>query len=142
MPGDPAAPKSAFGEFLRSSRASNPPFSRHQTPPDDNFPADNLTSCGSRGWGLSRLEKFPNAFNHLNSDAIATVHPNLLPEPTALATMISHSIIRCFRLIFRSKLPFAAESPTETLAGVAQLAEHNVANVVVVGSNPITRSFE
>ena len=27
------------------------------------------------------------------------------------------------------------------IAGVAQLAEHNVANVVVVGSNPITRSF-
>ena len=26
-------------------------------------------------------------------------------------------------------------------AGVAQLAEHNVANVVVVGSNPITRSW-
>jgi hypothetical protein len=26
-------------------------------------------------------------------------------------------------------------------AGVAQLAEHNVANVVVVGSNPITRSY-
>ena len=26
-------------------------------------------------------------------------------------------------------------------AGVAQLAEHNVANVVVVGSNPITRSL-
>ena len=26
------------------------------------------------------------------------------------------------------------------IAGVAQLAEHNVANVVVVGSNPITRS--
>lgn len=26
-------------------------------------------------------------------------------------------------------------------AGVAQLAEHNVANVVVVGSIPITRSF-
>ncbi len=25
------------------------------------------------------------------------------------------------------------------LAGVAQLVEHNVANVVVVGSNPITR---
>ena len=30
---------------------------------------------------------------------------------------------------------------TELLAGVAQLAEHNVANVVVVGSNPISRSF-
>ena len=29
----------------------------------------------------------------------------------------------------------------ETTAGVAQLAEHNVANVVVVGSNPITRSL-
>jgi hypothetical protein len=27
------------------------------------------------------------------------------------------------------------------IAGVAQLVEHNVANVVVVGSNPITRSF-
>ena len=27
------------------------------------------------------------------------------------------------------------------VAGVAQLVEHNVANVVVVGSNPITRSF-
>ena len=26
-------------------------------------------------------------------------------------------------------------------AGVAQLVEHDVANVVVVGSNPITRSF-
>lgn len=26
-------------------------------------------------------------------------------------------------------------------AGVAQLVEHNVANVVVVGSNPITRSI-
>ena len=85
-------------------------------------------------------EVFP-CFNHLYSDAIVPVQPNVLPEPTALATMISHSIIRCFRLIFRSKLPFAAESPTETLAGVAQLAEHNVANVVVVGSNPITRSI-
>jgi hypothetical protein len=28
------------------------------------------------------------------------------------------------------------------IAGVAQLVEHNVANVVVVGSNPITRSSE
>jgi hypothetical protein len=28
------------------------------------------------------------------------------------------------------------------IAGVAQLVEHNVANVVVVGSNPITRSWE
>lgn len=28
----------------------------------------------------------------------------------------------------------------ERTAGVAQLVEHNVANVVVVGSNPITRS--
>jgi hypothetical protein len=27
------------------------------------------------------------------------------------------------------------------IAGVAQLVEHNVANVVVVGSNPITRFF-
>ncbi len=29
----------------------------------------------------------------------------------------------------------------ESSAGVAQLVEHNVANVVVVGSNPITRSW-
>ena len=27
-------------------------------------------------------------------------------------------------------------------AGVAQLVEHHVANVIVVGSSPITRSFE
>ena len=27
------------------------------------------------------------------------------------------------------------------IAGVAQLVEHNVANVVVVGSNPIARSY-
>jgi hypothetical protein len=30
--------------------------------------------------------------------------------------------------------------PTAQAAGVAQLVEHDVANVVVVGSNPITRS--
>ena len=35
-------------------------------------------------------------------------------------------------------MSFAAD-PIRT-AGVAQLVEHNVANVVVVGSNPITRS--
>ncbi len=29
----------------------------------------------------------------------------------------------------------------DDLAGVAQLVEHHVANVVVVGSNPITRLF-
>ena len=92
--------------------------------------------------GSQQVGEVSKCFNHRYSDAIAPMQPNLLPELTALATMISHSIIRCFRLIFRSKLPFAAESPTETLAGVAQLAEHNVANVVVVGSNPITRSFE
>ncbi len=28
------------------------------------------------------------------------------------------------------------------IAGVAQLVEHDVANVVVVGSSPITRSLE
>ncbi len=33
-----------------------------------------------------------------------------------------------------------AKSGERVTAGVAQLAEHNVANVVVVGSNPITRS--
>ncbi len=32
------------------------------------------------------------------------------------------------------------QSAENRLAGVAQLVEHNVANVVVVGSNPITRS--
>ena len=29
----------------------------------------------------------------------------------------------------------------QTVAAVAQLAEHHVANVIVVGSNPISRSF-
>ncbi len=31
---------------------------------------------------------------------------------------------------------------TTGFAGVAQLVEHDVANVVVVGSNPITRSLQ
>ncbi len=33
-------------------------------------------------------------------------------------------------------------SSKQNHAGVAQLVEHNVANVVVVGSSLITRSFE
>ena len=36
---------------------------------------------------------------------------------------------------------FLVKIQQQTDAGVAQLAEHNVANVVVVGSNPITRSY-
>ena len=39
------------------------------------------------------------------------------------------------------KSQWSARDFLELQAGVAQLAEHNVANVVVVGSNPITRSF-
>ncbi len=31
--------------------------------------------------------------------------------------------------------------PNDSAAAVAQLAEHHVANVIVVGSNPISRSF-
>ena len=34
-----------------------------------------------------------------------------------------------------------ASGRVRSYAGVAQLAEHNVANVVVVGSTPITRSY-
>ena len=36
---------------------------------------------------------------------------------------------------------FASVQNAGFQAGVAQLVEHDVANVVVVGSNPITRSF-
>ena len=36
----------------------------------------------------------------------------------------------------------AALDRVERLAGVAQLAEHNVANVVVEGSNPFARSAD
>ena len=50
---------------------------------------------------------------------------------SALASQVWGSIISGFRGIYA-----AGRS-----AGVAQLAEHNVANVVVVGSNPITRSL-
>ncbi len=35
----------------------------------------------------------------------------------------------------------ARELGSRARAGVAQLVEHDVANVVVVGSNPITRSI-
>ena len=59
----------------------------------------------------------------------------------------------CKRLVGTYNSPIPAgfrivEPGTELLgsarlcdAGVAQLAEHDVANVVVVGSNPITRSL-
>jgi hypothetical protein len=42
---------------------------------------------------------------------------------------------------FREFAPGPGDRAAELAAGVAQLAEHNVANVVVVGPNPITRSF-
>jgi hypothetical protein len=42
---------------------------------------------------------------------------------------------------YRSDAQGRTPSGLVRYAGVAQLVEHNVANVVVVGSNPITRSF-
>ena len=46
------------------------------------------------------------------------------------------------RELYQNIIPNPAEHDRrKAYAGVAQLAEHNVANVVVVGSNPITRSF-
>ncbi len=66
--------------------------------------------------------------------------------PIALATRFWDSIILCFAKesfavgkLFLGK--YGSFGPKYVNAGVAQLAEHNVANVVVVGSNPITRSF-
>ena len=45
------------------------------------------------------------------------------------------------RELYQNIIPNPAEHDHRKIpAGVAQLAEHNVANVVVVGSNPITRS--
>ena len=42
---------------------------------------------------------------------------------------------------FRMWIVVKGHQPGFGIAGVAQLVEHNVANVVVVGSNPITRFF-
>ena len=64
-----------------------------------------------------QIVKRPRLRSHL-------VHGN----STALASIFAHHIILRFRVL-------------RVAAGVAQLAEHNVANVVVVGSNPITRSW-
>ena len=36
----------------------------------------------------------------------------------------------------------SGQSRFKTYAGVAQVVEHDVANVVVVGSSPITRFFD
>ena len=53
------------------------------------------------------------------------------------------------RVVVRPALPGVGEAaelaqpgPDVPCAGVAQLVEHDVANVVVVGSNPITRSWK
>ena len=85
----------------------------------------------------------------------AHFHKNIWPQkgkrirfnfPIALATRFWDSIILCFaKVLFvvgkRFLEEFGSFGPNNVNAGVAQLAEHNVANVVVVGSNPITRSF-
>ena len=39
------------------------------------------------------------------------------------------------------KVVFSGQNLYTNFAGVAQLVEHYVANVIVVGSNPITRSI-
>jgi hypothetical protein len=62
-------------------------------------------------------------------------------DPTTLATSAGINIIR-----FNWGEGQLGQRPKKfgrlcQSAGVAQLAEHNVANVVVVGSIPITRSF-
>lgn len=41
-----------------------------------------------------------------------------------------------------NRLRDSLEALKSKIAGVAQLVEHNVANVVVVGSNPIARSLQ
>jgi hypothetical protein len=64
---------------------------------------------------------------------------DLLPEA---AYMACNGIEDIYNLDVRYGKPdeWRAHRPRAHLAGVAQLVEHNVANVVVVGSNPITRS--
>ena len=60
----------------------------------------------------------------------------LLQLLTTLAIALAMRNVENIILYFPRVYGFSVTQP----AGVAQLAEHNVANVVVVGSNPITRS--
>ena len=73
------------------------------------------------------------AANNANKKLLSTANApfSVLPYWVTLKYQIIKSSVLCS--IFQQD---CAES-----AGVAQLAEHNVANVVVVGSNPITRSL-
>ena len=55
--------------------------------------------------------------------------------------MLPYWVTLKYQIIKSSVLWRRLQQDCAKLAGVAQLAEHNVANVVVVGSNPITRSL-
>ena len=80
-----------------------------------------------------------------NSSRPADLGPPAGP-PSPLAWQGRNPIIRgWFRLAALARAgagrAAAATASEATAAGVAQLVEHDVANVVVVGSNPITRSL-
>jgi hypothetical protein len=64
------------------------------------------------------------------------------PQAFALASQACSFIIPGAKNADFSRAEPGQPDPALPIAGVAQLVEHNVANVVVVGSNPITRSFK
>ncbi len=60
-------------------------------------------------------------------------------------TPIQRTVAACYlrddQDLLAARASLYSPSLDETYAAVAQLAEHHVANVIVVGSNPISRSF-
>ena len=65
----------------------------------------------------------------------------LLSTANAPFSVLPYWVTLKYQLVEISVLYGIFQQDCAKSAGVAQLAEHNVANVVVVGSNPITRSL-
>ena len=70
-----------------------------------------------------------------------TLIKKLLSTANAPFSALPYWVTLKYQIIKSSVLCSIIPQDCAESAGVAQLAEHNVANVVVVGSNPITRSF-
>ncbi len=70
-----------------------------------------------------------------------TLLKKLLSTANAPFSVLPYWVTLKYQIIKSTVLCSIFQQDCAKSAGVAQLAEHNVANVVVVGSNPITRSL-
>ena len=84
-----------------------------------------FTACGSKNYAKNVI--YTDYLYPCFVGESAPKHPRKVPAESA----------NCYIVLRKSLLV----NKIKRLAGVAQLVEHDVANVVVVGSNPITRSL-